>query len=65
MAHKWGTIKLDDINSEKSYDKSNAYSQSKLANVLFTRLLAQKLQGKCRDMLSKQFPGMSQWISMS
>ncbi|KAB5586759.1 hypothetical protein PHYPO_G00005250 [Pangasianodon hypophthalmus] len=45
MAHKWGTINLDDINSEKSYDKSKAYSQSKLANVLFTRCLAKKLQG--------------------
>ncbi|XP_076827964.1 retinol dehydrogenase 12, like isoform X2 [Brachyhypopomus gauderio] len=45
MAHKWGTINLDDINSEKSYDKSKAYSQSKLANVLFTRSLAKKLQG--------------------
>lgn len=48
MAHKWGTMNLDDINSEKSYDKSNAYSQSKLANVLFTRSLAKKLQGKCQ-----------------
>lgn len=45
MAHKWGTINLDDINSEKSYDKSKAYSQSKLANVLYTRHLAKKLQG--------------------
>ncbi|KAG7336116.1 hypothetical protein KOW79_000809 [Hemibagrus wyckioides] len=45
MAHKWGTINLDDLNSEKSYDKSKAYSQSKLANVLFTRYLAKKLQG--------------------
>ncbi|XP_060726030.1 retinol dehydrogenase 12, like isoform X2 [Tachysurus vachellii] len=45
MAHKWGTINLDDLNSEKSYDKAKAYSQSKLANVLFTRCLAKKLQG--------------------
>lgn len=47
MAHKWGTISLDDLNSENSYDKSKAYSQSKLANVLFSRYLAKKLQGKC------------------
>lgn len=47
MAHKWGTINLDDLNSEKSYDKAKAYSQSKLANVLFTRCLAKKLQGEC------------------
>ncbi|KAG9276478.1 retinol dehydrogenase 12, like [Astyanax mexicanus] len=45
MAHKWGTINIDDINSEKSYDKSKAYSQSKLANVLFTRCLAKHLDG--------------------
>ncbi|XP_066538802.1 retinol dehydrogenase 12, like [Hoplias malabaricus] len=45
MAHKWGNINLEDINSEKSYDKSKAYSQSKLANVLFTRSLARKLEG--------------------
>lgn len=45
MAHTWGSIKLDDINSEKSYDKKAAYSQSKLANVLFTHSLAKILEG--------------------
>ncbi|XP_055038921.2 retinol dehydrogenase 12, like [Misgurnus anguillicaudatus] len=45
MAHKWGTINLEDINSEKSYDKRKAYSQSKLANILFTRSLAKRLEG--------------------
>ncbi|XP_008293503.1 retinol dehydrogenase 12-like [Stegastes partitus] len=45
MAHAWGSINLDDINSEKSYDKTRAYSQSKLANVLFTRSLAKRLEG--------------------
>ncbi|XP_055737619.1 retinol dehydrogenase 12-like isoform X1 [Salvelinus fontinalis] len=45
LAHFWGTINLDDINSEKGYDKKKAYSQSKLANVLFTRSLAKRLQG--------------------
>lgn len=45
MAHTWGSINLEDINSEKSYDKRGAYSQSKLANVLFTRSLAKRLQG--------------------
>ncbi|XP_073686613.1 retinol dehydrogenase 12, like [Garra rufa] len=44
-AHKWGTINLEDINSEKSYDKQKAYSQSKLANILFTRSLAKRLEG--------------------
>ncbi|XP_054621178.1 retinol dehydrogenase 12, like isoform X1 [Dunckerocampus dactyliophorus] len=45
MIHSWGSINLEDINSEKSYDKQKAYAQSKLANVLFTRSLAQRLQG--------------------
>lgn len=38
-------IKFDDINSEKSYDPSEAYAQSKLANILFTRALAKRLEG--------------------
>ncbi|XP_059182879.1 retinol dehydrogenase 12, like [Centropristis striata] len=45
MAHSWGSINLEDINSEKSYDKKGAYSQSKLANILFTRSLAKRLEG--------------------
>lgn len=45
MAHSFGSINLEDINSEKSYDKSKAYSQSKLANILFTRSLAKRLEG--------------------
>ncbi|KAM9839872.1 retinol dehydrogenase 12, like [Aulostomus maculatus] len=45
MAHAWGGINLEDINSEKHYDKSGAYAQSKLANVLFTRSLAKRLEG--------------------
>ncbi|XP_029546603.1 retinol dehydrogenase 12-like [Salmo trutta] len=44
LAHFWGIINLDDINSEKGYDKKKAYSQSKLANVLFTSSLAKSLQ---------------------
>lgn len=38
-------IKFDDINSEKSYDSRKAYGHSKLANVLFTKALAERLQG--------------------
>lgn len=34
-AHLMGKIKLDDLNSEKSYSKWPAYGQSKLANLLF------------------------------
>lgn len=35
----------DDINWEKSYNTSNAYSQSKLANVLHAKALARRLEG--------------------
>nr|XP_046227547.1 retinol dehydrogenase 12-like [Scatophagus argus] len=45
MAHSWGPINLEDINSEKRYDKWKAYYQSKLANVLFSRSLAKRLEG--------------------
>ncbi|XP_065663522.1 retinol dehydrogenase 12 [Hydra vulgaris] len=43
MVYAFGDINFDDINSEKSYNKIKAYSQSKLANILFTRELQNKL----------------------
>lgn len=43
-AHKVGKIHFDDINLRKGYNVVKAYSQSKLANVLFTRELAQRLK---------------------
>jgi len=46
LAHTRGKINFDDLNSEKSYDAGAAYNQSKLANVLFTRELAERLQGE-------------------
>jgi NAD(P)-dependent dehydrogenase (short-subunit alcohol dehydrogenase family) len=45
LAHRYGKIKTDDINSEKSYSEVHCYSQSKLANVLFTRELSRRLKG--------------------
>lgn len=59
MAHAWSSINLDDINSEKGYDKRKAYSQSKLANVLFTRSLAQRLEGLRRS--SASILGLFTW----
>ena len=35
----------DDLNWEKSYNPIKAYSQSKLANILFTKELAKRLEG--------------------
>ncbi|XP_028822039.1 retinol dehydrogenase 12 isoform X2 [Denticeps clupeoides] len=45
VAHTWGSIQLDDINSERGYNARRAYGQSKLANILCTRSLAKRLQG--------------------
>jgi len=45
QAHQGGHIHFDDLMLEKSYGVMKAYSQSKLANVLFTYELARKLKG--------------------
>jgi len=42
-AHTTGQIDFDDLQGERSYSGSRAYSQSKLANVLFTYELARRL----------------------
>ncbi|XP_022223649.2 retinol dehydrogenase 12 [Drosophila obscura] len=44
-AHERGRIQVDDINSKLFYDEGEAYCQSKLANILFTRELARRLAG--------------------
>jgi retinol dehydrogenase 14 len=43
-AHAQGRIDFDDLQGERSYSGARAYSQSKLANVLFTYELARRLQ---------------------
>lgn len=43
--YKYGQINFDDLNSENNYDKAFCYSQSKLANLLFTLELARRLEG--------------------
>ena len=45
-AHKTGDIHFEDINLTKGFNVIKAYSQSKLANVLFTRELAKRLKNK-------------------
>jgi NAD(P)-dependent dehydrogenase (short-subunit alcohol dehydrogenase family) len=42
-AHTMGRIDFDDLGGERSYSGMRAYSQSKLANVLFTYALARRL----------------------
>lgn len=44
-AHRGGKINLADLQLQKGYSGFGAYSQSKLANVLFTYELARKLEG--------------------
>jgi NAD(P)-dependent dehydrogenase (short-subunit alcohol dehydrogenase family) len=44
-AHREGRIDFDDLQGARSYRALRAYRQSKLANVLFTRELARRLQG--------------------
>lgn len=45
-AHKTGKIHFDDINLHKGFNVIKAYSQSKLANVLFTRELARRVKDR-------------------
>jgi NAD(P)-dependent dehydrogenase (short-subunit alcohol dehydrogenase family) len=41
----YGTINFDDIEFKQNFSGAKAYRQSKLALILFTRLLAKKLEG--------------------
>ena len=43
-AHYFGRIAFDDLQAERRYDRWRAYSQSKLANVMFTLELQRRLQ---------------------
>ena len=45
-AHKTGKIHFDDINLHHGFNVVKAYSQSKLANVLFTRELARRVKNR-------------------
>ncbi len=44
-AHVPGTLDLDDLNYERGWRSFPAYARSKLANILFTRELARRLEG--------------------
>jgi NAD(P)-dependent dehydrogenase (short-subunit alcohol dehydrogenase family) len=44
-AHRSGRIDLDDLQGERRWSSWSAYSNSKLANALFTRALAKRLEG--------------------
>ncbi|XP_059473308.1 retinol dehydrogenase 12-like [Neocloeon triangulifer] len=44
-AHLFGKINFNDLQSEKSYNPTKAYGQSKLCNILFTSELTEVLKG--------------------
>ncbi len=45
VAHRFGRIHFDDLQSERRYQKWEAYGQSKLANLLFTYELQRRFVG--------------------
>ncbi len=50
-AHSWSPeagIQFDDLSFEQDYRPTRAYGQSKLANLLFARALARRLEGTAR-----------------
>jgi len=55
--HYRGRMNWDDLQMEKNYDGTAAYSNSKLANVLFTRALAKRLEGS-RVTVNAVHPGV-------
>ena len=42
--HAYGTINFDDLEMQRNFDGIRAYAQSKLANILFTKVLAERLK---------------------
>lgn len=51
-AHRFGKMRFDDLQGEASYTPFGAYGQSKLANMLFTLELKQRLLAKGADVLA-------------
>ena len=62
LAHVFGTINFDDLMFTKKhfgfYASWEAYAQSKLANVLFTRELAHRLEGNHLNLFTSLF----EWV---
>ncbi len=56
-AHQRAALALDDLQSEHRYSGWVAYSRSKLANILFTRALAQRLDAR-RVVVHALHPGL-------
>ncbi|MEM6293732.1 MAG: oxidoreductase [Myxococcota bacterium] len=60
LMHKVGSMRFDDLHGQRSYDKWRAYSQSKLANLLFFYELHRRLSAAGAGVLSlAAHPGYS------
>ncbi len=60
LMHKVGSMRFDDLHGRRSYDKWRAYSQSKLANLLFFYELHRRLSATGAEVLSlAAHPGYS------
>ena len=57
-AHYGGTMDFDDLGFERGYQIMRAYARSKLANVLFTRELAKRLDGRGVTVNCLHLPGV-------
>jgi len=58
--HRFGGVRFDDLQSERSYSRVGAYGQSKLANLLFTYELQRRLeQAKTGTIAVAAHPGAS------
>ncbi len=52
MSYRYGKIKLDDLQSKKTYHRMGSYAQSKLANLLFAMELDKRLKASGKRILS-------------
>jgi NAD(P)-dependent dehydrogenase (short-subunit alcohol dehydrogenase family) len=60
LAHRIGArINFDDLQSERSYSRVAAYSQSKLANLMFTYELARRLSAAGTTIAVAAHPGLA------
>jgi NAD(P)-dependent dehydrogenase (short-subunit alcohol dehydrogenase family) len=60
LAHRLGArINFDDLQSERSYRRVAAYSQAKLANLLFTYELQRRLSGAHTTIAVAAHPGLA------